>query len=136
SDQLQARRTYPPVAHSNFGLYQLDELHEVVDRVHAKQRKEPAIQLERLVGLSLYSKVHKIDGFARKRIGQASDPAGCTHTNGFEDGVVHADRNLKAAINQRADRGDSPGICTRFFYGFEDLMFIRKVSDLFRKEVG
>src|SRR5579859_3791698 len=63
------------IAHAEFLLYQLDQLHEFGHGVQAKERKKPAIKFKSFASFSGDAEVKEVNGFARKRVGKTCDPA-------------------------------------------------------------
>jgi hypothetical protein len=59
--KLEARRADARVAHPNFLLDQLNQLHELRHRIHAQQRQEPVVQRDRLLAFTIHRIVEQID---------------------------------------------------------------------------
>ena len=75
ADQRQARRADPFGAQPAFQHRELDVLHEFRVRVEMQQRREPAVNLARLVPFASAREFPKILVLARESEADARDPA-------------------------------------------------------------
>ena len=99
----EPRRPHTLVPASDFLLYELDVLHELGDRVEAKQRQKPRIERCRLRAASRQRQLEQANRFRGERVHQSRDPSNGAHANALDDRVIHAGQDPQAVADQRLD---------------------------------
>ena len=59
--ELKARGAHARVAHADFLLDQLDELHKLRHGVHSQEGQEPVVERHRFLAFAIHRIVEKID---------------------------------------------------------------------------
>ena len=124
--ERQSRRPDAFVAHPDFLLHELDELHEFRNGIESKERQEPAIDVR------VVEERHR---FLRQRVDESRDPSDCACCDSFDDQVVDADQDFEPSA-VRADRRDAADVGRRFLHRVQILMLVCELGNLLgRKSV-
>src|ERR1051326_6035374 len=127
SYEFQTRRAHAWTAPADFMLDQLDQLHELGNGIHAKQRQEPAIELKNFPGHSIPCQVEQVYRLFRKSIDQACYPTLRASRDGFDDRVIDADEDTQAISGERTQSHHATDIRARFLDGVEIVVVIEKL---------